>query len=304
MKVAVNYIFTGILSAFFLWQAWSTITKYVEEKTNGWIPEKSVERFLLADIRRGSQARLMKLTNNRCCVVDGETQKDLDMFAHDILATVSQGKKFLFRSAASALTALAALPPQKIAAEKMAGYVRKGGAGVIIVGSHVRKTTQQLEKLLQSEGLCGIEVDVSKLLNGENVIKPLIELTLAMVYRAHAEGKTSVVYTSRRELTFTSVEVRLEFGSQVSNLIATIVRRLPHDIGFLISKGGITSNDILSKGLDLTSAQLLGQILAGCSVVLTPDDHSTFPNLPVVLFPGNVGSSDALASVYEQLSKH
>ena len=34
MKVAINYIFTGILSALFLWQAWSTITKYVEEKTN------------------------------------------------------------------------------------------------------------------------------------------------------------------------------------------------------------------------------------------------------------------------------
>ena len=34
MKVAINYIFTGILSALFLWQAWSTITKYVEANTN------------------------------------------------------------------------------------------------------------------------------------------------------------------------------------------------------------------------------------------------------------------------------
>ena len=275
----------------------------MEEKTNGSIPEKSIERFLLADIRSDSQARLMKLTNNQCCVVDGEIQKDLDIFARDVLATVSRGKKFLFRSAASILTALAALPPQKIAAEKMAVYVQEGSIGVIIVGSYVRKTTQQLEKLLQAEGLCGIEVDVSKLLNGENVLKDLIELTLATVYQAHAEGKTSVIYTSRRELTFPGVEARLEFGSQVSNVLTTIVRRLPHDIGFLISKGGITSNDILSKGLDLTCVQLLGQILAGCSVVITPDDHSTFPNLPIVLFPGNVGSSDALASVYQQLIK-
>ncbi|WP_044304997.1 four-carbon acid sugar kinase family protein [Richelia intracellularis] len=283
---------------------YSYLPKYVEEKTNGCIPEKSIERFLLADIRSDSQARLMKLTNNQCCVVDGEIQKDLDMFARDVLATASRGKKFLFRSAASILTALAALPPQKIAAEKMAVYVRQGSTGVIIVGSYVRNTNQQLEKLLQAEGLCGIEVDVSKLLNGENILKDLIELTLAMVYQAHAEGKTSVIYTSRRELTFPGVEARLEFGSQVSNVLTKIVRRLPHDIGFLISKGGITSNDILSKGLDLTSVQLLGQILAGCSVVITPDDHSTFPNLPIVLFPGNVGSSDALASVYQQLIKH
>ena len=48
-----------------------------------------------------------------------------------------------------------------------------------------------------------------------------------------------------------------------------IVRGLPADIGFLISKGVITSNDVLSTGLSLNSARLLGQILAGCSMVIT-----------------------------------
>jgi uncharacterized protein YgbK (DUF1537 family) len=81
-----------------------------------------------------------------------------------------------------------------------------------------------------------------------------------------------------------------------------IVHGLPTDIGFLISKGGITSNDVLSKGLSLTSARLLGQILAGCSMVLTPDSHPQFPNLPVVLFPGNVGDAEGLVKVYQRLS--
>jgi uncharacterized protein YgbK (DUF1537 family) len=48
---------------------------------------------------------------------------------------------------------------------------------------------------------------------------------------------------------------------------------------------------------------LLGQILAGCSVVKTGENHPLFPNLPVVLFPGNVGDADALATVYQRLSK-
>ncbi|HAZ49603.1 MAG TPA: Hrp-dependent type III effector protein, partial [Cyanobacteria bacterium UBA11371] len=74
-------------------------------------------------------------------------------------------------------------------------------------------------------------------------------------------------------------------------------------IGFLISKGGITSNDVLSTGLALTGARLLGQILAGCSMVRTPADHALFPNLPVVLFPGNVGDSDALATIYRRLTR-
>jgi uncharacterized protein YgbK (DUF1537 family) len=72
-------------------------------------------------------------------------------------------------------------------------------------------------------------------------------------------------------------------------------------MGFLISKGGITSNDTLSKGLALKSARLLGQILPGCSAIVTPSNHSQFPNLPVVLFPGNVGDEQALATVYRRL---
>ncbi|CDN15625.1 protein F15H18.21 [Richelia intracellularis] len=283
---------------------YSYLPKYVEEKTNGQISEASVKRFLLADIRSGSEPRLMQLTNNQCCVVDGENQADLDKFARDILAAASQGKRFLFRSAASILTALAALPPQKIAAENMAEYVRGGNLGAVIVGSHVNKTTQQLEKLLQAKGVVGIEVEVSKLLNGGNASTVLLESTLAMAHQIHKEGKTPVVYTSREELTFTDVETRLAFGTQVSSLLMAIVQGLPHDIGFLISKGGITSNDVLSTGLDLTSARLLGQILAGCSMVRTPDDHPQFPNLPVVLFPGNVGDAYALATVYQRLSQN
>ncbi|MHC5832255.1 MAG: four-carbon acid sugar kinase family protein, partial [Nostoc sp.] len=99
---------------------------YVEEKTQGRISAEVVERFLLADIRAGSLERLLQLNGNQCAVVDAETQDDLNRFAVDILAAASQGKRFLFRSAASILTAIAALPPQPIAAEKMAQYVRQG----------------------------------------------------------------------------------------------------------------------------------------------------------------------------------
>jgi uncharacterized protein YgbK (DUF1537 family) len=281
----------------------SYLPKYVEEKTQGRISSESVERFLLADIRAGSLERLMKLSGNQCAVVDAETQADLNRFAQDVLAAVSQGKRFLFRSAASILTALAALPPQPIAAENMAQYVRGGKPGAVIVGSHVKKTTQQLEVLLEQEGTVGVEVDVSRLVDDvANESATLLTEILDDVRAAHDALKTPVVYTSRKELTFKDVETRLQFGEKVSGLLMDIVRGLPSDIGFLISKGGITSNDVLSTGLELTSARLLGQILAGCSMVTTASDHPQFPNLPVVLFPGNVGDADALAIVYKRLS--
>ncbi len=281
----------------------SYLPKYVEEKTQGRISADEVVRFVLADIRTGSKSRLMQLSNNQCAVVDGETQKDLNLFAQDILGAASQGKRFLFRSAASILTALANLPPQPIAAENMAKYVREGKPGAVIVGSHVKKTTEQLEKLLQVEGTQGIEVDVARLLDDTDTSATLLKQILDDVRTVHDADKTPVVYTSRKELTFKDVKTRLDFGAKVSRLLMDVVQGLPSDIGFLISKGGITSNDVLSTGLALTSARLLGQILPGCSMVKTPSNHPQFPNLPVVLFPGNVGDADALATVYQRLSK-
>ena len=80
-----------------------------------------------------------------------------------------------------------------------------------------------------------------------------------------------------------------------------VVRNLPKTIGFLISKGGITSNDVLSEGLALRTSRVVGQILAGCSVVRCPDTHPRYPGMPVVIFPGNVGDDKALTMVYQRL---
>jgi len=284
--------------------SYSYLPDYVAEKTQGKIPADQVTRFLLEDIRKGCLPQLMTLENNQCCVVDGENQADFDQFAQDILKAASQGKKFLFRSAASILTSLANLGPQPTPAEAMAQYVRGKKPGVIIMGSHVKKSTAQLECLLEESNIEGIEVDVSLLLEDQLAVREnLLNDILAKINSIHNSGKTPVVYTSRQELQFPDTQVRLAFGVRVSRLLMDVVKGLPSDIGFLISKGGITSNDTLSDGLNLPTARLLGQILAGVSLVITPPDHLLFPNLPVVLFPGNVGNNDGLATVYQRLSQ-
>jgi uncharacterized protein YgbK (DUF1537 family) len=112
-----------------------------------------------------------------------------------------------------------------------------------------------------------------------------------------------VIYTSRSELQFDTIDDRLAFGETVSGFLMAVLRSLPSTIGFLISKGGITSNDTLSQGLALNSAFLLGQVLPGVSMVRTEGDHGRFPNLPVVIFPGNVGDAEGLATVYKRLSQ-
>jgi uncharacterized protein YgbK (DUF1537 family) len=267
----------------------SYLPAYVEEKTSGKVTADRVERFLLEDLRAGVLDRLLQLHDNQCGVVDAETQDDLNRFAADVLAAASQGKRFLFRSAASLLTALAALPAQPIAPEAMANYVRHGKPGAIIVGSHVKKTTEQLEQLLAQPGIVGVELEVARLLEKTDEARSsLLAEAMQQINTAHTANKTPVVYTSRQELTFDDTQTRLDFGEAVSALLMDIIRHLPDDIGFLISKGGITSNDTLSSGLALRTAGLLGQVIAGVSMVRTPAEHPQFPNLPVVLFPGNV----------------
>jgi uncharacterized protein YgbK (DUF1537 family) len=278
----------------------SYLPDYVAEKTKGRIPAEQVERFVLQDIRSGVVDRLMNLKGNVCCVVDAETQEDMNRFAADVLAAVARGKRFLFRSAASLLTALAKLPPQPVAAADMGQWVRGGYPGAVIMGSHVGKSTRQLEALLQEPEAVPVEVDVDRI---QPEREALLEEVLGQVRHIHARGATPVVFTSRRERTFANEATRLDFGEAVSAFLMDVVRGMPSTLGYLISKGGITSNDTLSKGLALAAARVLGQILPGVSVVRCPEDHPSFSGMPVVIFPGNVGGDDALLTAFRRLCR-
>ena len=272
---------------------------YVAEKTGGRVAAIDVARLTLADLRQGRAAAwLAGLHDNAVGAVDGESPDDYRIFAGAVLKAAEGGKRLLFRSAASLLTALAKLPPQPVAAESFATLVRDGRPGAIVVGSHVAKTTAQLTELLKARGVIGLPLDVSRLPAGRAAV--VDELT-ASIAHAHAQGLTPVVFTSRAELQFASTAERLDFGEAVSATLMDVVKRLPETLGFLVSKGGITSNDVLSTGLELTASRVLGQILPGVTVVQTPPDHR-LPQLPVVIFPGNVGGDDALAEAYRRLA--
>jgi uncharacterized protein YgbK (DUF1537 family) len=277
----------------------SYLPDYVEEKTRGRIKAGEVVRLTLDDVRAGVRDRLLALTNNACAAVDAERQSDLDRFADDLLAATAQGKRFLLRCAASILSSLARLPPQPRSPEHMRDYVGSGQTGAVIVGSHVPKTTRQLDELLKQPGIVPIEVDVNRLPHRHDV---LLREVLATAASAHRERKTPVIYTSRAERQFPDHAARLVFGEQVSGFLMDVVRGLPQTLGYLVSKGGITSNDVLSHGLALRTARLLGQILPGVSVVRCPENHPRYPLMPVVIFPGNVGDDYALAEVYRRLT--
>ncbi|MBK1647879.1 four-carbon acid sugar kinase family protein [Rhabdochromatium marinum] len=276
---------------------------YVAEKTQGRIPAGQVVQLGLAAIQGDLSAQLRALHGNQCVVVDAEQPSDLDRFCTQVLAATAAGQRFLFRSAASLLTALAKLPPQPVAAADMGQFARNGQPGVVLMGSHVEKSSRQLERLIAAgraePGVLPLEIAIDRIdTEGEALLEQLQQQVRAVI----RTGQGVVLYTSRGERQFPTREARLAFGERVAAFLVRIVQTLPEDIGFLISKGGITSNDTLSQGLALRTARVLGQILPGCSVVRCPAEHPRFPGLPVVIFPGNVGDDDALALAYHRLS--
>ena len=163
--------------------------------------------------------------------------------------------------------------------------------GCFIVGSHVKKTTQQLERLLQAEGTCAIEVDVQRILDDSAL---LTSETLDTIRQVVEMGLTPVIYTSRQEIRLDDANQRQHLGQQVSDFLVDIVYRLPFTPSYLVGKGGITSHDILTKGLGIRSARVLGQVIPSVPCVMAP-------HFPYIIFPGNVGNEDSLREVYQKL---
>lgn len=159
------------------------------------------------------------------------------------------------------------------------------------MGSHVKKTTQQLEQLLQAEGTCAIEVDVQRIINDADAL--MLE-TLDTIQQVVDNYLTPVIYTSRQEIRLEDANQRQHIGQQISNFLVDIVRRLPYTPSYLVGKGGITSHDILTKGLCITSARVLGQIINSVPCVMGAQ-------FPYIIFPGNVGTEQSLKEVYLKL---
>jgi uncharacterized protein YgbK (DUF1537 family) len=62
----------------------------------------------------------------------------------------------------------------------------------------------------------------------------------------------------------------------------------------LVAKGGSTSSNVATKGLDVRKALVLGQIIPGVPVWQLGAE-SRFPGMVYVFFTGNVGDENALA---------
>ena len=174
-------------------------------------------------------------------------------------------------------------------------------AGLIVVGSYVPKTTAQLNQLLSCSGAPeAVVLEVDQLLADDP--GAYLNATIEKVNERLAGGHDVVIHTSRKLITGSDGESSLRIGSIVSHAVVQTVRGVSAPLRFLIAKGGITSSDVATKALDAKRAMVLGQILPGIPV-WSLGKASRLPNLPYVVFPGNVGDEDALAVAYQKLKQ-
>ena len=280
----------------------SNLCQWIEEKTEGRIAANDVNSISIEDLRVGGPKqvndKLMNLQRGEICVVNAVCYSDLEVLIKALLSAEAQGKKFIYRTAASFVRIRAGIFPRPLLKRSELDLQKSGGA-LLIIGSHVPRTTKQMDVLLAQQNMARIEVRVEALLDSK-CQRIEIKRVAKYIDSALQKSRDVVLFTSRALITGDDPVDTLAIGNKISNGLVEIIKLISSRPRYILSKGGITSSDIATGGLNVRRAQVLGQIIPGVPVwKLGPE--SRHPGLAYIVFPGNVGEDKALVEVVNKL---
>ncbi|QEY22363.1 hydroxyacid dehydrogenase [Psychrobacillus sp. AK 1817] len=285
----------------------SHLGEWVEEKTEGKYTAEKTTYISLTSLRElnveGITNQLLQVKNFDKVVVNAVDYVDVEIFVIALVKAMKAGKQFMFRSAAALTKVIGGVSDKSLLTREELIKEETNHGGLILVGSHVKKTTEQLEVLKTNESIEFIEFDCHLVLEAnkfQQEIDRVIETTESLI----KEGKTVTVYTRRERLDLGEgkKEEELKLSVQISDAVTSIVQRLSIRPNFIIAKGGITSSDIGTRGLEVKRATVAGQIKPGIPVWLTGEE-SKFPGIAYVIFPGNVGAVTTLKETVDMLNR-
>lgn len=283
----------------------SNLREYIEEKTGGVYRKEDVTEISLEELRgldyEGITEKLLAVRNYGKVVVNAVDACDLKIFCTCLYRAMAQGRRYLFRTAAGFVKEFAGISDKALLTRSEMVKTETSHGGIVVVGSHTQKTTSQLEELKHLEGVEFLEFNSDLVLDDEAFAKE-VEATVAKEEAFIAGGKTVVVYTKRRLLSLEgdTPEQALLRSVKISDAVQSLVGKLKVVPAFVVAKGGITSSDVGTKALRVKKATVLGQIRLGIPVWKTGPE-STFPGIPYVIFPGNVGEKETLREAVEVL---
>lgn len=281
----------------------SDLRRWIEEKTAGRVRATTVASLNLETIRGGGPdglaTILRTIADNRPVVVNAVTERDLEVVTLALLRAEAEGKRFLYRTAASFLRTRAGIAPRPPlrGADLLPPDGRPRGPGLIVAGSYVGRTGEQLDALLAPGDLPHHELAIAPLLDVTQ--RPAAVATArAALDAALREGRDAVLSTARAHVAGDTPEESLAIGRAVSTALVEIVGSLTARPGFVIAKGGITAHDLATHAFGARRILVLGQLLPGVPLWRL-GAKSRHPDLLYTVFPGNVGGPTALREGYD-----
>ncbi|WP_017549887.1 four-carbon acid sugar kinase family protein [Salinicoccus carnicancri] len=283
----------------------TTMADYIAEKSGGEVDSSDVKHIDLDMLRGCDDAQLLEFFDSLSgfdkVVVDSVHDNDLAFFTSVLMDYLNrEDRKFIFRTAASFVKSICATPGEILQADQMV-QKEDGRGGIVVVGSHVEKTTQQLNYLMEHDGIETFEFDVEKVRDSEGLAR-YVDNMKHQIEDAIGGGRNAVVYTSRNLVKTEDREESLKISKRISESLVEIVSTLEIKPKFIIAKGGITSSDVATIGLGIKKARVLGQAEKGIPVWKTSEE-AKYPNMPYIVFPGNVGTQETLHAVYSKLNR-
>ncbi len=275
----------------------SNLKEYIAEKTGQPQDVLSVTLEMLKNKDTEAVRRILEEAQGRYIIVNATEPSDLETFAKVLHEVIDKGYSFVYRTAADFVKAVGGISTRPLLTR--AEMTTTAGAGIVIVGSHTKKTTAQLEQLKDLPGLHLIPFDSDRVL--DDALDEETDRVRALAEADMRQGITPVVYTGRSVLVLPddTKEAALERSVKISNAVTRIVADLAETPAFIVAKGGITSSDVGVKALHVRRAWVLGQIRPGIPVWQCGQE-SRFPGVPYVIFPGNVGEEGTLRSIMEE----
>ncbi|GIZ41881.1 hypothetical protein CKM354_000517000 [Cercospora kikuchii] len=289
----------------------SNLREYIREKSKGAIASDRIHSISLHDIRVGGadavEAKLLSVGRRSVVIVNAVVTADLDIFVAGLIRARAIGKTFIYRTGAAFVSSrlgiqpIPPLGPQELDMD----LSPSAPGGLIIAGSYVPKTTEQLESLVQGRGakLNVIELDAAALLR-ESESTSAVVLAAANKAGDHiSRGQDVLLMTSRKLITGSDELSSLKIGNVVAAALVSFLRCLIPRPRYIIAKGGITSSDAATTGLMFKRAKICGQAAPGVPLWQCAEKTCKFPDIPYVVFPGNVGERDTLRDLVADWAK-
>ena len=134
----------------------SHLGEYVEEKTKGQYKKNDCTYVSLEDLSNGNIAKvteqLMDVSGFSKVIVNATCYAHVKAFIIAFVNAVLRGKEFLFRSATSLTKVLGGVGDYPLLKREQMIKMDNGNGGIVLIGSHVNRTTQQFQALKDCAG--------------------------------------------------------------------------------------------------------------------------------------------------------